>query len=177
LNLQELSSDEQVRAIESKSIDVGFARPPIKATEALQMQVIWEEPLILALPESSPLAAMPEISISTLADQPFIQLPRHVAPNFYAFLMKTYVQAGFVPNIVQEAQNSFTIVNLVAGGIGISLLPASIQGLQRTGVVYKPLCQPSPTISMAVIWHRDNMSPSLDVFLKIVWRFAGIRSF
>ena len=60
-----------------------------------------------------------------------------------------------------------TILGLVAGGVGIALLPANAQNLQRKGVVYKNIAESTPTIPMAAVWRRDDASPTLREFLEV----------
>jgi DNA-binding transcriptional LysR family regulator len=172
LLLQELTSEEQVEALKANRIDVGLVRPPILAAESLPLQVIWREPLMVVLPIGNPLTLETEIAVESLAEESFIQIPRHVAPGFYDQFIRICARAGFSPKIVQEARTTPTIVSLVAGGMGVSILPASLQSLQRSGVVYRPLQSPAPTIDMAVIWRPDDKSPTLRSFLEIIWEVA-----
>jgi DNA-binding transcriptional LysR family regulator len=83
LHLQDLTSEEQVEALKANRIDVGLIRPPVFAAESLAMQVIWREPLMAVLPLGNPLTRETEIAVEALAEEPFIQIPRHVAPGFY----------------------------------------------------------------------------------------------
>lgn len=174
LLLQDLTSEEQVEAMKMNRIDVGLLRPPVAAAESLAMRVIWQEPLMVALPSGNPMARETEIAVESLAKESFIQIPRHVAPGFYDQFIRICAQAGFSPKIVQEARTTPTIVSLIAGGIGVSILPDSLRSLQRSGVVYRPLRSPAPTTDMAAIWRPDDASPTLRSFLAIIWEVAEI---
>src|SRR5215212_1599279 len=77
-------------------------------------------------------------------------------------------QAGFEPKVVQEAWLMQTTVSLVAGGIGVTLVPASLQNLQRAGVVYKYVEGLSPEIELGVVWRRGDRSAVLRTFLGVV---------
>jgi DNA-binding transcriptional LysR family regulator len=81
-------------------------------------------------------------------------------------------QAGFSPNISLEAQMQ-TIVNLVAAGLGVALVPQSLVNLRRKGLTYKRLADPVPKIALAVAWRADDPSPVLHTFLQVVTRVAG----
>lgn len=175
LVLQDLTSEEQVEAVKVNRIDVGLIRPPVLAAESLAMRVIWRETLMVALPEGNPLAREEEIAVEALAGESFIQIPRHVAPGFYDQCIRICARAGFAPKIVQEARTTPTIVSLIAGGMGVSILPSSLMSLQRSGVVYRPLKTPAPTTDMAVIWRPADESPTLRSFLEIIWEVAEIR--
>ena len=61
-----------------------------------------------------------------------------------------------------------TTVSLVAGGIGVTLVPASLQNLQRAGVVYKYVEGLSPEIELGVVWRHGDPSAVLRAFLGVV---------
>ena len=61
-----------------------------------------------------------------------------------------------------------TIIGLISAEMGIALVPASLQNLQRVGVVYKPLQEATPQVETAVVWQPDNTSSVLREFLKVV---------
>jgi DNA-binding transcriptional LysR family regulator len=60
-----------------------------------------------------------------------------------------------------------TIVGLVAGGIGVALVPASLRNLHRRGVVYKSVYGLSPTVELGVVWRRDDPGVVLNSFLRV----------
>lgn len=175
LNLQDLTSEEQVEAMKTYRLDVGLVRPPVVGAESLVMQVISREPIVVVLPRTHSLAGRKKIAIEELAKEPFVQIPRHVGPGFYDQFIRVCAQAGFSPNVVQEARTTLTIVSLVAGGMGVSLVPASLQNLQRSGVVYRPIKPPAPTTDLAVMWRPEDESPALQSFLKMVCEVAHIK--
>lgn len=81
-------------------------------------------------------------------------------------------QAGFTPLVVQEAIWLQTVLGLVAGEVGVAIVPASMQSIQRTGVIYKALQEETFEIEMVMVWRQDDMSPVLHEFLKIVQEIA-----
>ncbi len=174
LTLQDLSSEEQVEAMLAYRLDVGFVRPPVPTASLLEMRVIWREPLVVVIPRDHRLAKRRMIALEELAEEPFLLIPRYFAPGFYEQLMDHCRRAGFSPKTVQEARSAPTIVNLIAGGMGVSIVPASIRSLQREGVVYRPIAPPAPTTDLAVMWRPEDESPCLRSFLEIVWQVAGI---
>ena len=174
LSLDEMTIEEQEKALSGNHIDVGIVRPPLISTEGLSLQVISSEPLVVVLPETSHLAEEEEISFTSLAQEPFILVSRHSAPGYYDQFINLCASNGFTPNVVQEVKTSPAIINLVASGIGISILPSSLENLQRAGVVYRPLKKPVPTSDLAIVWHANDKSPTLWSFLKIVWEVTGI---
>ena len=75
------------------------------------------------------------------------------------------LEAGFKPKVKQEAAWISTVLSLVSGGVGVSLLPANVKNLQRTGVVYRSLQGKSPTLEIGAVWRKDNPSVVLQNFL------------
>lgn len=122
---------------------------------------------MVVLPQMHRLAGQKRIPMEALAEEPFLQVPRHVGPGFYDQFIRLCAQAGFTPRVVQEARTTQTIVSLIAGGMGVSIVPASLQSLRRTGVVYRRLEPPVPTIDLAVMWRPDDETPALRSFLEI----------
>ena len=60
-----------------------------------------------------------------------------------------------------------TILSLVAAGVGVTLLPANAQNLQRKGVVYKNITDSTLRVPMAAVWRRDDTSATLREFLEV----------
>ncbi len=167
LFLREMRPDLIVRRLRDKQIDVGFLYLPLEDT-SLNVERISREPLILALPETHPLASELRVELQAVAKDPFILPARYqLMPGLYGQVTEACRQAGFVPNAVQkDVWLMQTIVGLVAGSIGVALVPASLQNLRRKGVVYKSMHELSPTVELAVIWRNDDQSRVLSSFLQ-----------
>ncbi len=170
LSLQELTTEQQLRALVNKQIQLGLVRPPIinkTASKYLSQEVIARESLVVALPQNHPLAQQERIALAELAEEPFINFPRRSGPGHYDQVMDFCRAAGFSPRVVQEAIQLQTIVSLVAVGLGIALVPASTQVLGREGVVYRELDLPTPQLELVMIWRSDDTSPVLQAFLEV----------
>jgi len=167
LALHELTTDKQLQGLRDGWIDVGFLRPPIE-DDTLSLATIFKESLIVALPEIHPLSRQPQVPLKALINEFFILFPRPLGPKLYDQIVGLCQQAGFSPNVVQEAIQMQTIVSLVAAEIGIALVPASVQNLQRRGVIYKAIQEATPKAEIAVIWRSNDLSSVLHQFLSVV---------
>ncbi|MBD0263774.1 MAG: LysR family transcriptional regulator [Tolypothrix sp. Co-bin9] len=165
LELHELTTNEQFRWLRESRIDVGFVRPPVEDT--FNFETIFQESLMVALPDTHLLANNSNVSLRALKSEPFILFPRLLAPGLYDLIISLCQQAGFSPNVTQEAIQMQTIVSLVAGGLGIAIVPESLQNLQRTGVVYKIIQEPTPKTAIAIIWRQNDTSATVQKFLEI----------
>lgn len=163
--LKELTTKEQLQWLAEARLDIAFVRPPIENPEFNSQIVFWET-LVLALPENHFLADRNSISCRSLAEESFILFPRNLAPELYDRVIALCQQANFCPEVVQEAMQMQTIVSLVSAEIGIAIVPASLQNLQRTGVVYKPLIEANPQPAIAVAWRKEDRSATVKKFIE-----------
>jgi DNA-binding transcriptional LysR family regulator len=166
LTLHELPGNEQTRALRDGRIQVSFLRPPVDETD-IEVRTITREPWVVALPTAHRFARRTRVALKMLAAESFVSFPRDLAPVLYDQLISMCNRAGFSPRIVQEAQMQ-TIVSLVAAGIGVALVPATLENLSRRGLVYRPLAGTVAKLQLAVAWRRDNRSPLLEAFLDVV---------
>lgn len=175
LSLTELRIPNQVRAVAERRLDVGFVHPPINH-EAVQVESILVEPLIVALPQTHRLASEGEVVLAELASEALIQFPRSINPSLYDEIVGLCRSSGFSPRIVREATPKQTIIGLVSVGLGVSLLPACLQNLRRTGVVYLPIRGRTLSIETSIIYRREQPSPVLKAFLDVVRETAPAAS-
>ncbi|MGB3650142.1 MAG: LysR family transcriptional regulator [Rivularia sp. (in: cyanobacteria)] len=166
LELHELTTDEQLRWLQSGRIDVGFVRPPVD-NNTYESKIVFKESLIVALPENHRFANQEKISLSSLINESLILFPRFLAPGLYDLIISFCQQVGFSPQLAQEAIQMQTIVSLVAAEIGVAIVPESLQNLRRTGVVYKSFVEETPKVSIAMIWRKNDVSVVLDKLLEV----------
>lgn len=163
IKLHELDSQLQLEQLRNGQIDCGFlhSQPP----EKLHSQVLLKESLIVALPDDHRLAAQPMLELRTLSEETFILPPPKMGRRFYSQVLSLCEAHGFTPKIIQEARFLQTVLGLVLSGIGIALVPASIQQLQRTGVAYRDL-QDTFEMETLLVWQQEHPAPALNHFLE-----------
>jgi DNA-binding transcriptional LysR family regulator len=118
------------------------------------------------LPSSHRLARQKQISLQSLANEPLVFYPRSLAPVFYAHFIQCCEQAGFLPNIVQEAELGQTRLGLASAGVGITFILSPLQNLNAKRVVYRPLGGNFPTLKLALAWRKSEPSPVVHEFIK-----------
>jgi len=166
LRLHELTTAQQIHALHHNQIDVGVVRSAI-IEPGLSTECVLQESLVLALPQTHPLSAHVKVSVSTLADEFFILFPAKLGPVFYEQIIQICQQAGFRPKVTQEAVQMQTIIGLVAAGLGIAFVPASLQNFHRSGVIYRPLQEQTPQAGLYLAWRQHDSSPVIRAFLSL----------
>jgi DNA-binding transcriptional LysR family regulator len=172
IDLHELPVVHQAEWLRNGRIDASFLRPPIDA-QGLVVRTITEESWIAAVPASHALARRSSLPLKALANEPFVIFPRSLAPNLYDHLITICQEAGFSPRISIEAQMQ-TVVNLVAAGLGVALVPGSLVNLRRKGLVYRRLTGPArPKVTLAAAWRADDTNPVLGNFLEVLDKMSA----
>ncbi len=165
LALREATSDVLLAALRQGEIDVGLVLPPAD-DPALEYATLHRDVLVAALPAARrELRGRGAIRLASLAAEPFVLFPRKVGASLYDHVVGLCRRAGFSPRVEQEAIQMQTIVSLVAAGMGVALVPASLVHMRRTGVVYRPLAERSPAIEVGIAWRRDDESPAARAFV------------
>jgi DNA-binding transcriptional LysR family regulator len=167
LDLREMPTGPQLTALKQGDIDIGFVREPQPDPE-LDIVTVMREPLRIAVNRSHPLAARPTLAVRDLAAEPFVLFPADLAPGLHAQVMALCRSAGFTPRVVEESRELYTSVSLVEAGVGVSILPASVEKLGWRGVRYRPIPTPGAETRIAAAWRRDRSRPVIEAFMTVV---------
>lgn len=163
LTLREMPIREQLTALDDGVIDIGFLRPPVD-TDRIAAQTLVREPFLVALPVGHRLTRLRGVVLAQLATEPFVMFTPGRSP-LYTQIISACAASGFTPNVVQDAAHIVTVLGLVRAGLGVALVPQSVQALQPTGIDLRPLRAFAVRAETAIAWRRDGLSPVGEAFL------------
>ena len=172
VHLQEMTVKEQFRALDEERIDIAIVREPMAATE-FATQELFTEPFVAAVDRNNPLAMMSSVSLERLAREPLVQVYRSANRQYSDHMFSAMLEQGYDLNVVHEASDMHSLLGLVAAGIGVSLVPASLVNIQTANVVYVPLSDNPQTSTLSLAWNPEALTPSMDQFLKTVSTFMS----
>jgi DNA-binding transcriptional LysR family regulator len=167
LILEEANSADQVRALRQDRIDAGIVVSPLHDAEGFTLELLQRERLAIALPQEHRLAKTASVDLADLASDDWIGVPAKQGPGLYSSIVAACAKAGFIPRITQEAPHMNTIVGLVAGNLGISLVPASLATLGRQGVCFKEPRGKGTPINYDLILAYRRSTPVVSAFAKL----------
>jgi DNA-binding transcriptional LysR family regulator len=173
LTLKEGGTMELVDDLRDERIDVAFVRTAIADRQGLLVSPLLKEAMVLALPRAHILARRTNkaVSLKALAQETFIVYRRHNGPGLYDAILSACNAAGFSPRVGQEAPRIVSTLNLVAAGLGISLVPESLQRMRMDGVVFCRLGGAEQLIApLYLASRRSETSPVARRFLELVKR-------
>ncbi|HCK29689.1 MAG TPA: LysR family transcriptional regulator [Acinetobacter ursingii] len=173
--LEEESSSALIDAVINEKLDIVFLRKPAPMQRKLHSQHILNEPLMVALPNNHCLAQTDGvIQLSDLEPYEFVLYRRLGGQDLFDNIMASCYQAGFSPHVVQEAPRLTSSLNLIAAGIGLSIVPASIQDFWNKQIIYKVLEAKKPCIApIYAIYRADQMNIRVQHILSLLQASYG----
>ncbi|RQO36011.1 LysR family transcriptional regulator [Herminiimonas sp. KBW02] len=155
--VEESNTNDLVEDLRHNRLDVAFIRSPIGSAAGLKMETMLVEEMIVALPVTHKLAQRRKsLPLTALAEDDFILNRRPSGPGLYDSVIAACRAAGFSPRVVQEAKKNLSTLSLVAAGLGVSIVPASMRHVQLKEVVYLKLEQAPDLRAPLHLAYRDE---------------------
>jgi DNA-binding transcriptional LysR family regulator len=179
LDLHANSAAGLTEALLREEVQVAIIRAAVARPADLVFEKLAQENMLIALPAKHRLAkrrasgAHAPISLRALARERLILVRRHAAPGMYGNVVDACHEAGFEPLVVAEVEQMLTGINLVAAGVGVSLVPASIREIRPEGIVYCPVLDaPSLVAPLTLVYRHGEAQPIVTDFIELSRRLA-----
>lgn len=157
IELRRLDSAAQLEALEADEIDLGIARSVPAERDEVRTRPLPAEPLLVVLPSDHRLAGSRSVALAALATDTWI-LPRPGAgADLVTRITRACAAAGFTAAVAHEAPDLPSVLGLVAGGLGVGIVPLGIARLTVPGVATVAL-DPADRLALpaVLLWHRDR---------------------
>ncbi len=173
MSLTETSTPELAKSVLSGTLDAAFVRPLISDDMGLVAEPLFDEDVVIALPSGHPLSSRRTLQVADLARETFVLFTRVVGSGLYDEIISACQRAGFSPRIEQQASQVTSIVNLVAAGLGVSMVPESMKQINSHGVTYRRIEGDVPRARMSVVYREHQISPALANLLALAHKLVG----
>ena len=174
LDLHASSAAGLTEALLRDEVQVAIIRASVARPADLVFEKLAQEKMLIALPAGHHLVkrrapgAPTPISLRALSREPLILVRRPAAPGMYGNVIAACHRAGFSPAVVAEVEQMLTAINLVAAGVGVSLVPASIREIGQPGIVYCPISDaPSLVAPLTLVYRRGEAQPIVTDFIAL----------
>jgi len=176
VDLAEMVPREQLEALLDSKIDLAFvAAVEVQSASDFAFEPVMQVELRLALPLEHRLARLRNVPLAELEEEPFIILKRSAAPATHDFLLRLCRSSGFEPNIAKQSESARSILDLVAAGIGVSIVPEHFRRYP-SDVVLRRLTPKPPTIPLCMVWRKNDPSPALEILRASIRRHFARQS-
>ncbi|MGW3283278.1 LysR family transcriptional regulator [Streptomyces sp. NPDC001002] len=172
VRLRQVSWEDPTAGLAAGDADVAFVWLPLPDETRWAWTVVAEEPRLVALPRTHPLAARAGIDFAELADEPFLALPHSAGPLRDHWLALPD-RDGRPPRIGAEVAGTEETYEALVAGLGICLVAAGNAPLITLGdVVTRPVRGLSPS-RYALAWRGDDDRPLVRAYAEACRRVTG----
>ncbi|UPG74663.1 LysR family transcriptional regulator (plasmid) [Roseomonas gilardii subsp. gilardii] len=172
VELAEENTTQILKSLRAQHLDVAFIRPAAGEAAPLASLPVQQEEMLLAMPAGHPLARFEAVALTALREEAFILYPRRNGRALYDAILSACEAAGFTPQIEQEAPQMASTVTLIASGIGLSIVPASMGQLLAHGVAYRTLLPPAPRAPLHLVYQEESAREVTGAFTALVRSMA-----
>lgn len=154
-------ANEALRSVIDGELDLALVRWSVRPPEIAQ-RVVAEEQYVLVVPEHHPFAERETVSIAECRDEPFVALPAAPGSTVRETFIRAAYEAGFSPDIVQVASDSWTLMALVGAGVGLNFtLDTAVANVPQDRIRLVRLAEEFTPSYARLAWRRDAVSPAL----------------
>ncbi len=168
LELREATSAQQVAFLRDGQADMGVVIPPVPDAGDIVLRDFDTDRLAIALPRGHRLAALDQVPLSRLIDEPFVLWPAAEGRGFHLRVIRLCAKAGFVPRIVQEAHQMQAVLSLVAVEAGVSIVPASMSVFRTDDVIYRGIDDTDAEFTLCLCWRNQPIAPAVQRFISFL---------
>ena len=166
VSLHEMTSSQQLAALKSGEIDVGFGRLRIE-DPSIRRIVLREEALMIAVPTSHPYSQRKNnLKLKDLVDRRLLVFPKAPRPSFADQILAFFHDRGLTPSKVTEVRDLQIAIGLVAAGEGMAIVPSSMRAFVRQDVIYLELDEPQAVSPVIMSIRMGEQTEDLQALLK-----------
>jgi DNA-binding transcriptional LysR family regulator len=171
LELREATTAMQIVGLRDGALDAAIVIPPLGDADGIAQHVFDHDRLCIALPFDHPLSQSTGLVLADLSDSKFILWPMLEGRGFHLKVVRLCADAGFVPQIAQEAHGMHAVLSLVAVGAGISIVPASMASFRPDRIAYHEIADPQAAFELCLMVCEPT--PATTAFVKIATDSTG----
>lgn len=156
----------------------GFLRVPVAEHPELDVRTLLREPAIAALPIDHRLARRRSLQPMDFDGEALILVRRPGAPGLYANLLAWCQAHGAQPRVVAEVDRMMTNLNLVAAGVGMSIVPDSMRGAHPDSIAYRALATREASLDapLSMMVRHDRCQGALRCFVDVIEALAAAQA-
>ncbi|MHA3773417.1 LysR family transcriptional regulator [Verrucomicrobiota bacterium sgz303538] len=164
ISLRDMSTAEQIDALRSEKIDLGFVRLPVPP-EFETFPVIEDSVMLVSSLSANCPAAL---TLNDCREKPFVLISRERSPTFNQHVFTLCAKHGFHPKVVQEVPEVTTALALVRAGLGLTMIPQSFGTTRFAGVRFHELKDPAARWRVGAAWRKGDTNPLIHRFLSLL---------
>lgn len=168
IDLDRIASEMQVTEVASGKADLGVIRLPVLRRDAgVRFIELPPERLWVALPADHALAGCNSLGMSDLQQQAFVSAVHRERGGLARLVTDLCLRQGFVPRTARVVSRKTSMLNLVAAGLGIAVVPERMRTLDMAGVTFRPLHDPE-AVALSALVLPERPTPLAQAFADLM---------
>jgi DNA-binding transcriptional LysR family regulator len=164
--LEEATSQANAAAVLNGRLDAAFI-PGDPRLPGCRAEMLWEEKIYVAVPDTHPAASLQSISWDDIRDETFLVTAEAASPEIEDYLVRQLSSPGFRPRISIQHIGRENLLNMVSRKFGVTLTTDSTLGAVYPGVCFHPIGGTENVVSSSVVWSESNQNPALKFLLEM----------
>lgn len=169
LVIQEIAPQQQVAAIQSGQLDVGYTPDNSKtATPDIMVQPLGQWDFLVALAEDHALARHESITLEMLSGEALILYEAHDEhERLYQWLEQ---KLGDKLHVAHRGASTLSVLAIAATGLGLALIPSPLQQVTIPGLAYRRLDEPALHANLMLVRRVVEPNQTVAAFLALACR-------
>jgi DNA-binding transcriptional LysR family regulator len=160
-------ADPAMSRVLNGEVDIALGRWDSIPTGISTRQLARED-LVLAVPASHPLASRTSATIRDFSAEQFIRLTAHPGSVLGDRFRRICHSAGFEPDVVQVAPDTWTAISLVAAGVGCTLTVSTVaMNINDPGVRFIRMTDSYLPVELKMAWIARPDNEAVEAVLRL----------
>lgn len=173
IDLDRISSEIQIAEVAAGKADVGIVRLPVlRRDPAVTFIELASERLWAALPAAHRLARHRQLVLADLAEEAFVSAVHRERGGLARLVTDLCLRRGFVPALAAAISRKTSMLDLVAAGFGVAVVPEGMTRIGASGLVFRPLGD-DDAIALSAAILPQKPSPLAQRFVDILRAAPG----
>ncbi len=164
-------SSQAIQQVLDGSLDVAFVLGRLESPEC-HTRELWQEPMVIALPATHPLAAGESIAWTDLSDETFLVRHGGAGPQFHEHVVRRMSERAIPPRVRRCDVERDTLMHMVAEGEGVALTLVSAGRVVFPGVRFMAVADEPEPARYSAIWSPHNHNPALHDLLDLACKMS-----
>ncbi len=175
LDIEEGAAHDLMNALDQEKIDIAFSRSSVKHYPGIESIELLKEDMVIAMPINHALSQTPNevLRLKDLQHENFIFYQQVNGSGIKESLINECAKAGFEPKSAQVVYRIIGALHIVASGLGIAIVPKSMQAIQPVSVIYKTFHPNSVlTVPLSLAYRENTSKLAVKRFLTLAHEFT-----
>ncbi|MBD5779590.1 LysR family transcriptional regulator [Pelagicoccus sp. NFK12] len=169
ISLRDMSTAEQLAALEEGKLDLAFVRVPIANHSDYESLPAIEDRMALVTARSQ--TGGKKLKLADVRDQAFVTISKLRSPGFFGHMLALCAKHGFHPRIVQQVSEFPTALALTRAGMGVTMIPESYWNSDYKSLQIHRIAAADSKWKVGALWRRGDRNPALHRFLEALKTF------